>query len=263
MQFFFQCPGLNYFFPMPDPCEQMELSLFSSRSFEEILASKGIRGVAVVANPRLKNGWRLKFHSFSGKRTLSVPSYFENAPEKIKEAVIAWTQLFPQTKYRRRSDFLKQKKILEHPVLEFIASSGLTRKKTGKITPGTFDSKGRIYDLQEVFESLNASYFKGGLSSFIRWNKHRGRSYQTTFTDAQGKRHNLISIAQMYNHADVPRFAVESIVFHEMLHIAIPPYKRNYKNVIHGKEFKQAERSFPYFKQWRQWEKEHAKRIYV
>jgi hypothetical protein len=116
--------------------------------------------------------------------------------------------------------------------------------------------------LREVFSSLNATYFNGTLTSFIRWGKSRGRSYQTTFTDEQGKRQNLISIAQLYNRPDVPRFAMESIVYHEMLHIAIPPFKRNFKNIIHGRDFKRAEQSFPYFTQWRQWEKDRLKKPY-
>jgi predicted SprT family Zn-dependent metalloprotease len=59
----------------------------------------------------------------------------------------------------------------------------------------------------------------------------------------------------------VPRHAIEGIVFHEMLHIAIPPYKRSGKNVIHGPEFRKAERGFPHFNAWRKWEKEHLKSI--
>jgi hypothetical protein len=202
----------------------------------------------------------MRIHSFSGRRTLSVPSYFERAPEKIKEAVIEWALLFPKKKHRKRSDFSRQKRILEHDVLEYIATSGNARKKVRNVALNSFQSKGRVYDLQEIFNSLNTSYFNGKLASYIRWNKNRTRSYQTMFTDTQGRRQNLISIAQLYNRPDAPRFAVESIVFHEMLHIAIPPYKRNFQNVIHGKEFKRAERSFPYFRQWRQWEKERLKK---
>jgi hypothetical protein len=245
---------------MTDCCEQMELPLLSPLSFDEILASKGIRDIVVAPRPRLKNSWRMKIHSFSCRRTLYVPSYLENAPENIKEAVIAWAMLFPKKHHRKRPDFSKQKKILERMVLDYMTASGHAHKRIRKVSPNTFQSKGRFFDLQEVFDSLNESYFNGKLASFIRWNNNRGRSYQTTFTDTHGGRQNLISIAQLYNRLDTPRYAVEAIVFHEMLHIAVPPYKRNFRNVIHGKEFKLAERSFPYFKQWQQWERERMKK---
>jgi hypothetical protein len=207
----------------------------------------------------LKSSWRMKIHSLSDRRTVSVPAYFEDAPKKVKMAVIEWTLLFPRKFRRKRPDFRERKKKLEQVVLEFIAASGKAHTAIRRIASQDFRSIGRIYDLREVFQSLNASYFDGKLSSYIRWGKSRGRSYQTAFTDAHGQRQNLISIAQIYNASDVPRCAIEGIVYHEMLHIAVPPYKCNSKNIIHGREFKRAERSFPHFTEWRQWERQRLK----
>jgi hypothetical protein len=244
---------------MPSSCEQMEMSFIVPRSFEDLLVLKEIRDLNVALNPRLKSSWRMRIHSFSGRRVVSVPAYFENAPEQVKEAIIEWALLFPIRKCRKHSLPYQRKKMLEHTVLEFIKASGKAHRTIRTIAANGSQSKGRLFDLLEIFQSLNAAYFDGKLASFIRWGKSRGRSYQTTFTDAQGSRRNLISIAQLYNKPDVPRFAVEAIVFHEMLHIAVPPFKRNFKNVIHGREFKRAERRFPHFKEWRQWEKQRLK----
>ena len=244
---------------MPETCEQMEMPLFERWSFEDLLARKGIHDVTVSLNPRLKSGWRMKIHSLSGRRTVSVPSYFENAPEKVKEAVIEWALLCPLKKRGKQPVLRERKKKLERVVMEFITVSGKTHGAVRRVPVEGFRSEGRVYDLREIFHCLNDSYFEGKLSSHIRWGKSRGRSYQTTFTDAHGQRQNLISIALLYNAPDVPRFAVEGIVFHEMLHIAVPPYKRDFKNVIHGREFKRAERSFPHFMQWRQWERQRLK----
>jgi hypothetical protein len=243
-------------------CEQMELPLFIPRSFDDLLSLKGVRNILIAPNARLKSSWRLKIHSFSGRRTLTIPSYFENAPENIKEALIEWAMLVPIKKHRKQSLLSHQKKTLEQIVLRYIAESGNAHNRLRKIASLTFQSQGCSYDLREVFSHVNVTYFNGKLTSFIRWGKSRGRSYQTSFNDQQGQRQNLISIAQLYNRPDVPRFAIESIVYHEMLHIAIPPFKRNCKNVIHGQDFKRAERSFPYFKQWRQWEKDRLKQRY-
>ena len=244
---------------MAQSCEQMEMPLYEQRSFEDLLAQKGIFNLAVSFNPRMKNGWRMKIHSLSGRRDLYVPAYFENAPEKVKEAIIEWALLCPLKKRGKQPVLRERKKMLERVVMEFITASGKAHGAFRRIPTGGFRSKGRLYDLREIFQSLNASYFGGKLSSHIRWGKSRGRSYQTTFTDGHGQRQNLISIALLYNAPDVPRFAVEGIVFHEMLHIAVPPYKRDFKNIIHGREFKRAERSFPHFMQWRQWERQRLK----
>lgn len=246
---------------MQTHAEQLELPLFPSPSFKELLHQHGTAHVNVIFNNRLKRGWSVRISAFSGKRTLTIPSYFEEAPETVKTALLEWAFL-PMTRRRKKpSATAQRKKQLEHFIWEYVESSGNKSEKKLSIDPGDFQSKGLQYDLQEVFSSLNNVYFNGKLSSYIRWNKSNWRSYQTFFIDKQGKRNSLISIARTYNRRDVPRFAIEGIVFHEILHIAVPPHKSGHRNVIHGREFKRAERQFPFFREWRKWEKEHLKSI--
>jgi hypothetical protein len=243
---------------MEQSCRQMELSLFAPPAFDELLSRGRINNLDVRFNDRLKKSWKVKINAFSGRRTLFIPSHFEDAPEAVKAAFIEWAMLALPRK-RRKNAASRRKRQLEHAIGEYVESSGKKIERVLKISPGAFQSAGRVYDLQEVFAGLNAKYFGVRLESFIRWNKSRWRSYQTTFMGHDGKRHNLISIARSYNHPEVPRFAIEGIVYHEMLHIAVPPFKRNCQNVIHGIEFKRAERAFPYFKEWRIWEKQRLR----
>ena len=72
---------------------------------------------------------------------------------------------------------------------------------------------------------------------------------------------SVITIAGIYDHPEVPLFAIEGILYHEMLHEAIPPYSRNGRRVIHGPEFNNAERAFPGFVRWREWEKTELHRL--
>lgn len=239
--------------------EQLELALFPSPSFNELFHRQGIANLNIVFNKRLKRGWNVKVNNLFGKRTLTVPAYFEDAPENIKSALMEWA-LMPATRRRKKGTAnARRKKQLEHLVWEYVEASGNKAERKFSINPDTLRTAGRIYDLREVFSTINAVYFAGGLVSHIRWNKSNSRSYQTNYIDPQGKRNSLISIARTYNRPDVPRFAIEGIVFHEMLHIAVPPYKRGHQNIIHGAEFKRAERQFPFFKEWRRWEKDHLK----
>jgi hypothetical protein len=237
----------------------LELPLFPSPSFSELLCRQATANLNIVFNKRLKRGWSVKIAPFFGKRTLTVPAYFEDAPEKVKSALIEWA-LLPATRRRKKlSANAQRKKQIEHFIWEYVEASGNKAEKKFSVNPENFQSKGRCYDLREVFGTLNTAYFNGRLVSYIRWNKSNWRSYQTFYIDRQGRRNSLISIAQTYNRPDVPRSAIEGIVFHEMLHIAVPPYKRSHQNVIHGREFKRAERQFPFFREWRKWEKEHLK----
>jgi hypothetical protein len=239
----------------------MELPLFAPFSFHELLLRRGTDNLDVRLNSRMKRSWRVKINGLSGKRTLTVPSLFEDAPDAIKEALVEWALLAPQRKHKKNAAFLQRKKQLEHIIWEYVASSGKKTERVVDIASYSFQTAGRLYDLREVFDCMNVRYFDGKLTSHVRWNKSSRRSYQTSFSDPSGQRHNLISIARAYNRPDVPRFAIEAIMYHEMLHIAIPPFKRNLHNVIHGSEFKRAERSFPHFKEWRHWEKTGMKTI--
>ncbi|MDR0330193.1 MAG: hypothetical protein LBH93_00575, partial [Chitinispirillales bacterium] len=46
-----------------------------------------------------------------------------------------------------------------------------------------------------------------------------------------------------------------------MLHIAIPPRTVNGRRVIHGRDFKAAERKYPLYNQWIKWEKENMGKL--
>ena len=241
----------------PRNAEQMELSLFIPPTFETMLMQQNISGFSVIFNSRLRKGWRISVGRFSRKKTLTLPAYFENAPEAIKRALIDWTMLATMRRSSRSTEHAKHRKMLECSIWNYAAECGVSTHKTIDTRRTQYNTAGRHYDLHEVFDTLNTAYFNGRLHSFIRWGNSTRRSYQTSCIDKQGQHHNLITIAKLYNRENVPRFAIEGIVYHEMLHIAIPPYKKNNRNVIHGPDYKKAERTFPHYIQWHTWEKEH------
>ncbi len=187
-------------------------------------------------------------------RRLVVPTYLENAPHDVKNALIDWGLLFHNPRGGDRTAAARKRE-LERYVYHHIESHGLPISRTSRFEPGSFESRGCKYDLTEVFDTLNGVYFNTELSSYVRWGKSPFRSYQSIKYDLQGVRRSLITIGAMYNRPDVPRYAVEGIMFHEMLHIAVPPVKRNGRAIIHGADFKRRERSFPFNLQWLAWEK--------
>jgi hypothetical protein len=241
-----------------EQCEQQTLGLFPERSFEQLLESKNIaRHLSIKVSSRMGRGWNVTCNRITGKRTLTIPISLVNAPESVKIALISWALLPLGNKSKKSSEVQKERKKIENYIYQHLSEHGLIKPPVSRIKPEILSEKtaGTKFDLQNIFDKINYSYFDGKLRAYLRWGiPGSTTSYQTVRRSKDGTSWNLITIADIYNHPSIPQFAIESVMFHEMLHIAIPPYRKNGKNVIHGKEFKAAEKLFPFFEQWRAWE---------
>jgi hypothetical protein len=71
----------------------------------------------------------------------------------------------------------------------------------------------------------------------------------------------LIRIHPALDQAFVPRFFVEFIVYHELLHHVIPPVRVNGRYQIHSPRFHQRERDFPAYAQAIAWRKQSLQRL--
>lgn len=242
---------------------QLTLPLFEPVSFAQILSLRKIERLTILVSSRMRRSWYVKINTNSDSRTLKIPSYLENAPEEIKVALIEWALLPNPRTLQQRKKISVLKRPLELKIQSYINTFHASRLQIsfdpGKVSNNT---TGTVYDLQEIFDSINRQYFNGELHAYLRWGKHASTtSYQTTRTLKNSQKCNLITIAGVYNHPQVPRFALEAVMYHEMLHIKIPPFKRNEKNIIHGSEFKKAEQRFEFYREWRVWEREHLRAI--
>ena len=103
-------------------------------------------------------------------------------------------------------------------------------------------ARGRYYDLDEVFDTLNVRFFHGLLGRpQMSWSGERARHLLGHYDPA----HNAIIISKVFDQARVPRLAMEYIVYHEMLHLKHPVKMRGSRRSVHGKEFRDEEKAFP------------------
>ena len=56
---------------------------------------------------------------------------------------------------------------------------------------------------------------------------------------------------------EVPEFYVAAVVFHEMLHQAVPVHEAGGRRVVHGREFRARERAYRDHERARAWESRH------
>jgi hypothetical protein len=102
--------------------------------------------------------------------------------------------------------------------------------------------RGQIYDLDQIFEELNRQFFYGLLARpQMTWSRSHSRHSLGHFDPA----HNAIVVSRVFDQPRVPRYAVEYIVYHEMLHLKHPVKLRGSRRCVHGPEFQAEERLFP------------------
>jgi predicted metal-dependent hydrolase len=103
-------------------------------------------------------------------------------------------------------------------------------------------ARGRYYDLEVIFEDLNARFFGGMMARpNMSWSQVRARNLLGHYDPA----HNAIIVSAIFDHARVPRYAVEYIVYHEMLHLRHPVKLNGSRRCVHSAEFRAEERLFP------------------
>jgi len=124
------------------------------------------------------------------------------------------------------------------------------------------ESRGECFDLQALLEALNAEHFEGKIAARIGWGRHtskrRRKSIRLGVYDHKARE---IRIHPALDRPDVPRFFVEFIVFHEMLHQIFPSDRHSGRHVHHPRAFRIRERTFPNYAAAMAWERQHLQEL--
>ena len=117
---------------------------------------------------------------------------------------------------------------------------------------------GRVFDLAAVYADINARFFGGRLRVPITWGRGVGRARRGGLTfGSYDPVLALIRIHPVLDRPDVPRYFLESVVHHEMLHHhmgGVPD--RAGRTVYHTRAFREAEARFPRHREALAWEKD-------
>jgi hypothetical protein len=122
----------------------------------------------------------------------------------------------------------------------------------------TIDPVGAVLDLREIAGDLNQRYFDGRLKVRITWGKAAGESSSPAQSCRRSRTSSLqlgsysyedrlIRVHRVLDRPEVPRFVVESVVYHELLHADLPPVTRKGRRYFHTPEFRRRERQFRHF----------------
>jgi hypothetical protein len=107
-----------------------------------------------------------------------------------------------------------------------------------------------------------AEYFgaESGIGTVrITWSKRwGGLSTQTSAHDERGTPYALLSISRGYDHPSATAEIVGGVVYHECLHVVVPPQEGTGRRIVHGREFRRREKEYRFYAAWRKW---HAEKL--
>src|SRR5215831_19395308 len=190
--------------------------------------------VEFYAFANINNTIRLR----QGRLLVRLSDLLEGAPEPVLRAIahILLAKMYRKpierehaTRYRRY--------VSSHHIS---AKAHLLRQLRGRKRIDT--AKGQTYNLESIFDDLNMRFFYGLMARpQMTWSRDHARNSLGHYDPA----HNAIVVSRVFDHACVPRYAVEYIVYHEMLHLKYPVKLRGSRRCVHSAEFQAEEKQFP------------------
>ena len=167
-----------------------------------------------------------------GPVRVAVDEQFLTAPRRILTALRAFVRQGRSRDWRLVADYARG--------LPTHGRSGTRRTRLRR--------RGEVYDLGAVADEVNRAFFGGQIQYAIGWGrdgaagKRRRRSIRFgTWTPST----RTIRIHPRLDDTRVPPEFVRYIVFHEMLHAAVPTEQRNGRRLHHGRQYLALEKKFP------------------
>jgi hypothetical protein len=177
-----------------------------------------------------------------GQIFVSLSDLLEGAPETVIRAI---AHILLAKLYKKPIDAAHN-----HRYKRFASSAAVTRQT--ELIRGSRGSKrftgpeGRYYHLEEVFDTLNVRFFGGMLGRpELTWSEHMAKRSLGHYDAA----HNTIVVSRVFDRPSSPRYAIEYLLYHEMLHLKHPVKMRGIRRCVHPPEFKAEEKQFPQLKE--------------
>ena len=133
-------------------------------------------------------------------------------------------------------------------------NSAAIRKRSPRRT--ALRTRGRHHDLRKIYDSINAEYFDGRMTSLITWGARCGGYAVRKRTLGSYARHtHTVRINPVLDKKTVPRYFIEFVVYHEMLHADIGISEKDGRRSIHSREFRRREKCFLHYEKAMSWER--------
>ncbi|MEM1178130.1 MAG: hypothetical protein AAGM22_07295 [Acidobacteriota bacterium] len=128
--------------------------------------------------------------------------------------------------------------------------------------------RGACHDLAQMRDRINGDYFGETLDVHITWGQNasgrkrrrRGAGFSIRL-GSYDESTRLVRIHPVLDRPEVPSYVVAAVVYHEMLHAAVPPERHGARRRVHTAEFRRRERLFRDHDRAEAWLAEHAESL--
>ncbi|HSM87034.1 MAG TPA: hypothetical protein VLT16_12820, partial [Candidatus Limnocylindrales bacterium] len=203
--------------------------------------------------------YELRFFPFSnlnntirlrqGRILVRLSDLLEGAPEAVLHAIL---HILLAKLYRKEIDAqhaARYRKFAGTPAVS--AKMHLIRQMRGR--KRIHGANGSHYHLEEIFDDLNRRFFHGLMARpLMTWSSNHSRHSLGHYDPA----HNTIVVSRIFDRPQVPRYAIEYLVYHEMLHLRHPVKMRGSRRCVHPRAFQEEEKLFPHLKEAKRFLKE-------
>jgi hypothetical protein len=173
-----------------------------------------------------------------GQIYVSLSDLLEGAPESVVRSI---AHILLAKLYKKPIDAAQSLRYKR-----FASSAAVTRQtelvRRARGSKRFTGPEGRFYHLDEVFDALNFRFFGGLLGRpELTWSEHMAKRSLGHYDAA----HNTIVVSRVFDRPSSPRYAIEYLLYHEMLHLKHPVKMRGLRRCVHSREFKAEEALFP------------------
>lgn len=223
--------------PLPVPAGSPDSLRFHLLRQLNRLTGGRLRSLELTDNRRTILSVRAGRTGFRAPLELRIHHSFTVAPEEVLQAVATFVES------KRGSDLARE-------ALVVIREHFTVHRETARARKVVLRPEGVAFDLREVFADLNERYFEGRITAAITWGKSaisspcRRRRSASLQLGSYSYEDRLIRLHRVLNHPEVPRYVIEAVVYHEMLHADMPPEIRGGKRFFHTPEFRRRERLY-------------------
>jgi hypothetical protein len=186
----------------------------------------------------LNNTIRLR----EGKMLVRISDLLEGAPDPVLHAIF---HILIAKLYRKPIDAQHALRFRKFTGSQSVsAKTHLIRQMRGR--KRLLGSNGLHYNLEQIFDDLNLRFFHGLMARpQMTWSSNHSRQRLGHYDPA----HNTIVISRVFDRPQVPRYAVEYLVYHEMLHLRHPVKLRGSRRCVHPAAFQEEEKLFPHLEE--------------